>query len=79
MSFRFPEKIGSFHGGITAALGRVNDQSIRTHVERYLHAYSHNEEGDISTAVDLSEATAVLRSVLRDSATANAAGSEGHP
>lgn len=65
LSFRFPQHIGSFHAGVVAALGVVQDQSIRTHVERYLHAYSHNEEGNISTPVDPSEATVVLRSLFQ--------------
>jgi wobble nucleotide-excising tRNase len=65
LSFRFPTQMGDFHGGMRLALGRVGDQSIRVHVERYLHAYSHNEEGDISAVVDPSEATAVLRSLFQ--------------
>ncbi len=64
LSFRFPDKMGDFHGGVREALGRVPDQSIRTHVERYVHSYSHNEEGDISTTVDSSEAVTVLRSLF---------------
>lgn len=50
---------------VLEALGRVSDQSIRTHVERYVHAYSHNEEGDISASVDPSEAVTVLRSLFQ--------------
>ena len=64
LSFRYPEHIGNFHAGMRAALGVVNDHSIRTHVERYLHAYSHNEEGNVSAMVDPSEATVVLRSLF---------------
>lgn len=65
LSFRFPQHIGNFHAGVVAALGLVQDQAIRTHVERYLHAYSHNEEGDISRPVDPTEATTVLRSLFQ--------------
>lgn len=65
LSFRYPNKMGDFHGGMRLALGKVTDQSIRVHVERYLHAYSHNGEGDISAVVDPSEATAVLRSLFQ--------------
>lgn len=64
LSFRFPEQIGNFHGGMEAALKAVQEPATRNHVERYLHAYSHNEEGDISAVVDPSEATAVLRSLF---------------
>lgn len=41
------------------------DDSVRTHVERYLHAYSHLEEADISRSLDLGESMAVLRSLFR--------------
>lgn len=64
LSFRFPEQIGNFHGGMEAALKVVQDPATRNHVERYLHAYSHNEEGNISAVVDPSEATVVLRSLF---------------
>jgi len=64
LSFRFQESIGDFHGGMRAALSGVRDQSTRTHVERYLHAYSHNEEGNVSAMLDPSEATVVLRSLF---------------
>lgn len=64
LSFRYPEHIGNFHAGMRAALGVVDDHSIRTHVERYLHAYSHNEEGNVSAMVDPSEATVVIRSLF---------------
>ncbi|TFV94883.1 AAA family ATPase [Leifsonia flava] len=64
LSFRYPEHIGDFHAGMRAAIGAVHDQSIRTHVERYLHAYSHNEEGNVSAMLDPSEATVVLRSLF---------------
>ncbi|SCY56101.1 Wobble nucleotide-excising tRNase [Microbacterium sp. LKL04] len=64
LSFRFPQHIGSFHSGMKAAIRELDDPAIRTHVERYLHAYSHNEEGNISAIVDPSEATVVLRSLF---------------
>lgn len=64
LSFRFPEQIGNFHGGMESALAIVKDPATRNRVERYLHAYSHNEEGNISAVVDPSEATAVLRALF---------------
>ncbi|MET3508811.1 AAA family ATPase [Plantibacter flavus] len=64
LSFRFPQHIGNFHGGMKAAINKLDDPAIRTHVERYLHAYSHNEEGNISAIVDPTEATVVLRSLF---------------
>ena len=64
LSFRFPDKIGDFHGGMGSALAIVKDAAVRNQVERYLHAYSHNEEGNISAVVDPSEATVVLRSLF---------------
>ena len=64
LSFRYPQHIGDFHGGMRAVVSGVRDQSVRTHVERYLHAYSHNEEGNVSAVVDPSEATVVLRSLF---------------
>lgn len=64
LSFRFPEHIGNFHGGMGAALEKVNDEALRNRVERYLHAYSHNDEGDISAMLDPSEATTVFRALF---------------
>jgi wobble nucleotide-excising tRNase len=64
LSFRFPDKIGDFRGGMESALAIVKDAAVRNQVERYLHAYSHNEEGNISAVVDPSEATVVLRSLF---------------
>lgn len=64
LSFRFPQHIGKFHNGMREAIKVVDDATIRVHVERYLHAYSHNEEGNVSAMIDPSEATAVLRSLF---------------
>ncbi|NQX27739.1 AAA family ATPase [Microbacteriaceae bacterium VKM Ac-2854] len=64
LSFRFPQHIGKFHLGMKAAITALDDPNIRTHVERYLHAYSHNEEGNVSAMIDPSEATVVLRSLF---------------
>ncbi|QCR42239.1 hypothetical protein C1N91_00510 [Curtobacterium sp. SGAir0471] len=64
LSFRFPQYIGQFHLGMKEAIKEVDDPALRTHVERYLHAYSHNEEGNVSAMIDPSEATAVLRSLF---------------
>ena len=64
LSFRFPQHIGRFHAGMKAAIEELDDPAIRTHVERYLHAYSHNEEGNVSAMLDPSEATVVLRSLF---------------
>ncbi|GAB3584521.1 AAA family ATPase [Leifsonia lichenia] len=64
LSFRFPQHIGRFHIGMKAAISELEDPAIRTHVERYLHAYSHNEEGNVSAMLDPSEATVVLRSLF---------------
>lgn len=67
LSFRRPDKMGSFHGSMRAVLEDYPglDDSVRTHVERYLHAYSHLEEADISRSLDPGESTAVLRSLFR--------------
>jgi wobble nucleotide-excising tRNase len=64
LSFRFPQHIGRFHLGMKEAIEALDDSTIRVHVERYLHAYSHNEEGNVSAMIDPSEATAVLRSLF---------------
>ncbi len=63
LSFRRPDKIGSFHGSLQAILDSNSglDQADRTRVERYLNTYSHLEEGDISRPLDPSESTPVLR------------------
>ncbi|WP_172979892.1 AAA family ATPase [Agromyces agglutinans] len=64
LSFRYPQHIGDFHAGMRDGMQQVASPAIRTHVERYLHAYSHNEEGNVSAMVDPSEATAVIRSLF---------------
>lgn len=67
LSFRCPEKMGSFHNSMRAVLDgspRLDD-SVKTRVERYLHAYSHSEEADITRPLDPTEATTVLRSLFQ--------------
>jgi wobble nucleotide-excising tRNase len=64
LSFRHPSLIGDFHGGMRAALADIKDAATRTHIERYLHAYSHNEEGDISSMLDPSEVRPVIQSLF---------------
>lgn len=64
LSFKFPDQIGNFHGSMESALAVVKDAAIRNRVERYLHSYSHNEQGDISAVLDPSEATVVLRALF---------------
>lgn len=66
LSFKCPGKMGSFHVAVKevmAADGGI-DPSVRTRVERYLHAYSHFDGGDISRPLRLTEATTVLRSLF---------------
>lgn len=64
LSFRYPQHIGNFHAGMKAAMDVLDDPAVRTHVERYLHTYSHNEEGNVSAMLDPSEASIVLRSLF---------------
>ncbi|MHA7191949.1 AAA family ATPase [Arthrobacter sp. MDT2-16] len=64
LSFRYPQHIGNFHAGMKAAMEALDDPAVRTHVERYLHTYSHNEEGNVSAMLDPSEASMVLRSLF---------------
>lgn len=67
LSFKCPGRMGSFHVAVEevmAADGRL-DSSVRTRVERYLHAYSHFDGGDISQPLKLTEATTVLRSLFQ--------------
>lgn len=67
LSFRCPEKMGSFHNSMRAVLDGSPglDGSVKTRVERYLHAYSHSEEADITRPLDPTEATTVLRSLFQ--------------
>lgn len=67
LSFRCPEKMGSFHGSMRAVLDSKPglDDSVRTRIERYLHTYSHMEEADITRPLDPSEATVVLKSLFQ--------------
>lgn len=67
LSFRCPEKMGSFHKSMRTIIdGSKNlDPAVRTHVERYLHAYSHLEDADMSCPLDPSESATVLRSLFK--------------
>ncbi|MDT3346075.1 AAA family ATPase [Microbacterium aquilitoris] len=64
LSFRYPQHIGSFHDGLRAAMADLPDDAVRNRVERFLHAYSHNEEGDISAVVDPAEVGPVVQSLF---------------
>lgn len=64
LSFRYPQHIGNFHAGMKAAMESLGNPAVRTHVERYLHTYSHNEEGNVSAMLDPTEASVVLRSLF---------------
>ena len=67
LSFRCPGKMGSFHVALEEVMDGVNDldSSVRTRVEKYLHAYSHFDGGNISQPLRLNEATTVLRSLFQ--------------
>ena len=66
LSFKCPGKMGSFHFAVQEVMDCANglDASVRTRVERYLHAYSHFDGGDIAQPLKLTEATTVLRSLF---------------
>ncbi|BDA64919.1 AAA family ATPase [Actinomyces capricornis] len=66
LSFRCPGKVGSFHVALQELMrrDRLLDGVIRTRVERYLHAYSHFDGGDISQPLKLTEVTTVLRALF---------------
>lgn len=63
LSFRFPAKLGNFDDSMRLALQNA-DSATRIRVTKYLHAYSHNEEGDIGKPLEPGEATVVLASVF---------------
>ena len=67
LSFRCPSRIGSFHVALEEVMnGAQNlDNTVRTRVEKYLHAYSHFDGGNISQPLRLNEATTVLRSLFQ--------------
>ena len=67
LSFRCPGKVGSFHVALQELMLRDRrlDGGVRTRVERYLHAYSHFDGGDISQPLKLTETTTVLRSLFQ--------------
>lgn len=65
LSFRYPNQMGDFHGSLRRALQKVPGSApYRTRVERYLHAYSHDEQGDISDPLLPGEAPSVIASVF---------------
>lgn len=65
LSFKCPGKIGSFHVAVEEVMDEGVPLSVRTRVERYLHTYSHFDAGDISQPLQLTEVTAVLRSLFQ--------------
>ncbi|MFE5702804.1 AAA family ATPase [Rhodococcus koreensis] len=64
LSFHYPKHIGDFHKGMRAAIQSVDDGPARVRIERYLHSYSHNEEGDIGKPLDVSEVATVVASLF---------------
>jgi len=64
LTFTFPKDIGNFHNGMRSAMSLLGSDTVRLRVERYLHAYSHNEEGDIGRPLEVSEGVQVLASVF---------------
>ena len=67
LSFRCPSRIGSFHVALEETLNDAQnlDETVRNRVEKYLHAYSHFDGGNISQPLRLNEATTVLRSLFQ--------------
>lgn len=67
LSFRCPEKAGSFHVAMQEVMDRDNDfdASIRTRVEKYPHAYSHSYGRNIWRPLKVGEVTTVLRSLFQ--------------
>ena len=65
LAFKYPSKIGDFEGSMRRAFHDrdVTDQ-LRQRITRFVHRQSHNEEADISRAVNIGEATTVLRAAF---------------
>jgi hypothetical protein len=64
LSFKYPKQMGDFNGSMRAALDNIQDGPTRIRIVRYVHAYSHNEDGDLGKPLEPGEATAVLASVF---------------
>ena len=65
LAFRQPAHIGDFTNSLRKALAGLQETDpVRVRVTRYLHAYSHNEEGDHSKPLEPGEAPAVLACVF---------------
>ncbi|RJF43786.1 hypothetical protein D4740_02095 [Actinomyces sp. 2119] len=67
LSFRCPNRVGSFHVALEEVMNSAPnlDMTVRTRVEKYLHAYSHFDGGNFSQPLRLNEATTVLRSLFQ--------------
>ena len=64
LSFKFPDRIGDFRGLMMQAIETLDAGATRTRLVTFLHAYSHNEEGDISKGIPRPESINILSSVF---------------
>lgn len=63
LAFKSPATMGNFEASVTAAMGDM-DEALRLRMIKFLHRFSHNEQGDIDAHIRPEEALPVLASVF---------------
>lgn len=64
LGFKAPASVGNLHDQILETGGSAVSQAVRTRMLRFVHAYSHNEEADISKPAGRPEAVKILEVVF---------------
>ena len=64
LGFKAPAQVGNLHDQIMETGGNSVSKPVRTRMLRFLHAYSHNEEADVSKPAGRPEAVRMLGVVM---------------
>lgn len=63
LAFKRPATMGNFESSVTAAMDGV-DEAVRIRMIKFLHRFSHNEQGDVDASIRPEESLPVLASVF---------------
>jgi len=65
LGFKYPADLGNLHSQVMKASDGVLPEATRARVLRFVHAYSHNPEADITVSIARPESVAMLTIVLQ--------------
>jgi wobble nucleotide-excising tRNase len=64
LGFKAPEKMGNLHDQVMDTGSGTVSKAARTRILRFLHAYSHNQEANITAPVARPESVEIVSSVM---------------